>query len=325
MSMSTDRKYEACSERSRRRDEGMFGSVGQQDGVLLIEYPWPFGESWAGCDRLPEAFRERILTYRRASRETGVGLRLAVSLLKQQSRLSRNGIAFLIAVPDESDAVLYEFRLNSYDELITFDIPGVVSRAPAYDRHRRGEPLFIACTHGKRDPCCAKYGLRAYRALVDHVGDLAWQATHVGGCRFAGNVVCFPHGIYYGHVEPDEIGTTVQEFRAHRLYLDKYRGRLSLSVEADVAEYFLRLHTGVRELAQFRLLDVQHETAQRWCARFVSCTNGAIHRLHVSQTLAHYADYLSCRTAEQRSPRQYHLVKHEVLAVPVRGASEIDT
>jgi hypothetical protein len=291
--------------------------VGQQDAVLLIEYPWPFGNSWAGCEHLPGAFKERILDGRRRYRETGAGLRLSVVMLRQRSHPWSDGMAFWIAVPDASDAVLYEFRLNSYEELITFDIPGVVSRAPAYDRYLRGEPLFIACTNGKRDPCCAKYGMRAYRALVDHVGDLAWQATHVGGCRFAGNVVCFPHGIYYGHVEPDEIGTIVQEFRAHRLYLDKYRGRLGLSVEADVAEYFLRLHTGVRELAQFRLLDVQHETALRWCAQFVSCTNGAIHRLHVSQTSADYADYLSCRAVEPRSPRQYRLVTHEVLTTPV--------
>jgi hypothetical protein len=35
-----------------------------------------------------------------------------------------------MAVPDESDAALCEFRLNSYDELITFDIPGVIAHDP---------------------------------------------------------------------------------------------------------------------------------------------------------------------------------------------------
>lgn len=177
----------------------MFGSIGQRDGVLLIEYPWPFGRGWAGCDRLPTVFAERILAGRMSSHEAGVALRLSVAMIRQRSRPSSNGIAFLIAVPEESNAALYEFRLQAYQELIAFDIPGVIARAPAYDRYIREQPLFIACTNGQRDPCCAKYGMPAYKALAQHAGELAWQSTHLGGCRFAGNMACFPHGIYYGH------------------------------------------------------------------------------------------------------------------------------
>lgn len=325
MSRPENHVYDLCSERSRGRGEQRFGSVGQSDGVLLIEYPWPFGASWARCDRLPEAFRERILAYRRAYRETGAGLRLAVSLIQQRSRSSRHGIAFLIAVPHESDAVLYEFRLNSYEELIAVDIPGIVARAPVYDRHIRREPLFIACTNGKHDPCCARYGMQAYKALAGHVGELTWQATHVGGCRFAGNVVCYPHGIYYGHVAPDETGIIVQEYRRRRLYLEKYRGRLGLSLEADMAEYFLRMQTGVRELAEFQLVDVQHETENRWSARFVSRATRSLHRLQVIRTQAEYEDYLSCKATEQRRPSQYHLVTYEVLESTAQGVSKTDT
>jgi hypothetical protein len=314
MSQPADCHLRACSERSRRRGEGTFGSVGRRDVALLIEYPWPFGKSWVGCDRLPEAFMERLLEEQRRTRETGVGLRLSVAMLRQRSRPSSGGTAFWIALPDACDPVLYEFRLHSYQELIAFDIPGVVARAPVYDRYIRTEPLFIACTNGRKDPCCARYGMRAYNALVQQVGHLAWQSTHVGGCRFAGNVACFPHGIYYGHVDPDDVAPIIEEYRQRRLYLEKYRGRLGLSLEADVAEYFLRLQTGVRELAQFRLVDVQHETEERWRARFASRTTGELHRVEVNRTRANYEDYLSCQAIETRRPPCYHLVAHEVLA-----------
>jgi hypothetical protein len=100
----------------------------------LLEYPWPFGRSWAGCDRLSEAFKERILEERRRAREHGAGLRVSIAMLRQRSHPLSGGIAFWIAVPDACDPVLYEFRLHSYQELIAFDIPGVVARAPAYDR-----------------------------------------------------------------------------------------------------------------------------------------------------------------------------------------------
>jgi hypothetical protein len=316
MSRPEDCNLRACSERSRSKGERTFGSVSQQDAALLLEYPWHFGRSWVGCDRLPEAFKERIVEERRRSREHGAGLRLSVAMLRQRSRPASGGIAFWIAVPDACDPVLYEFHLNSYEELIAFDIPGVVARAPTYDRFIRADPLYIACTNGRKDPCCARYGMQAYKALVQHVGHLAWQSTHIGGCRFAGNVVCFPHGIYYGHVDPDDVAPIVEEYRQQRLYLEKYRGRLGLSLEADVAEYFLRLQTGVRELAQVRLVDVQHETEDRWSARFISRTTGEIHRVQVVRTQADYEDYLSCQATEKRRPPQYRLIQHEVLALP---------
>src|SRR5688572_3300651 len=100
MSRPADCNPRTCSERSRCRGEGTFGSVGRQDAALLLEYPWPFGRSWAGCDRVPEAFKERILEDRRCARETGTGLRVSVAMLRQRSRPSSGGIAFWIAVPD---------------------------------------------------------------------------------------------------------------------------------------------------------------------------------------------------------------------------------
>ncbi len=217
------------------------------------------------------------LQYQQIYRETRVGLRLAVSMIRQPSCLPLQDLAFFMAVPDESDAALYEFRLNSYDESITFDIPGVLARDPRYERYRCPEPLFVTCTNGRVDPCCAKNGMQVYRALVEQVGDLAWQSTHIGGCRFAGNPVCFPQGVYYGRVEPDEVATIVGAFRQQRLYLEKYRGRPSLDLEADVAEYFLRRQTGARELGQFRLIPIEHEAENCWSAQFELRSTGAIY------------------------------------------------
>lgn len=223
-------------------------------------------------------------------------------------------LAFFMAVPGESDAALCEFRLNSYDELITFDIPGVIARDPRYERYRCPEPIFVTCTNGCVDSYCAKNGMQVYRALVEQVGDLAWQSTHIGGCCFAGNLVCFPPGVYYGRVEPDEVATIVGAFRQQRLYLEKYRGRLSLDLEADVAEYFLRRQTGAREVGQFRLITIEHEAENCWSAQFELRSTGAIYSLQVVRRRADYEDYLSCKATQKQRPACYHLVKYEVLA-----------
>ena len=58
-----------------------------------------------------------------------------------------------------------------------------------------GHPLLLVCTHGIRDRCCARYGQELCRNLHGLAPDgWVWQASHVGGDRFAGNLVVLPEG-----------------------------------------------------------------------------------------------------------------------------------
>ena len=63
--------------------------------------------------------------------------------------------------------------------------------------------LHLVCTNGRHDPCCADFGRPVMRALTDAGAPDAWECSHVGGDRFAANIVCLPEGIYYGRVEPE--------------------------------------------------------------------------------------------------------------------------
>lgn len=64
-----------------------------------------------------------------------------------------------------------------------------------------GEPVpdrvLIVCTHAKRDACCARYGAPVARDLTAR-GLPVWETTHLGGDRFAANLVCLPDGTYHG-------------------------------------------------------------------------------------------------------------------------------
>ena len=62
--------------------------------------------------------------------------------------------------------------------------------------------LFAVCTHGRRDPCCAERGRPLAAALSQAFPDQTWESTHIGGDRFAGNLIAFPHGFYFGRVDP---------------------------------------------------------------------------------------------------------------------------
>jgi hypothetical protein len=88
----------------------------------------------------------------------------------------------------------------SAPELAERDLKDLAAgRAPALGAPA-GEPVFLVCTHAKRSLCCSRYGVPLARALsVRHPGQV-WETTHVGGHRFAANLVILPHGLFYGPV-----------------------------------------------------------------------------------------------------------------------------
>ena len=107
-------------------------------------------------------------------------------------------------------------------------------------------PLFLVCTHGKHDRCCAKYGRPLYDAVCEQVEDgWVWQSTHVGGDRFAGNLVVLPEGVYYGRVEPSEAWPVLEAALDGRVHLPHYRGRSCHGFPAQAAERGVREQTGL--------------------------------------------------------------------------------
>ena len=60
--------------------------------------------------------------------------------------------------------------------------------------------ILVVCTHAKRDACCARYGAPVARDLAAR-GLPVWETTHLGGDRFAANLVCLPDGTYHGMLD----------------------------------------------------------------------------------------------------------------------------
>jgi hypothetical protein len=100
--------------------------------------------------------------------------------------------------------------------------------------------LYLVCTNGRHDPCCAQLGRPVVRALREVLGETVWECSHVGGDRFAGNLVCLPDGLYYGRLGPAEALRVVQSYERGVIELAHYRGRAGDLFTVQAAEYFLR-------------------------------------------------------------------------------------
>ena len=67
---------------------------------------------------------------------------------------------------------------------------------PAYDG-----PLWLVCTNGKRDRCCAEMGRPIAGLLAQEWPEGTWETTHLGGHRFSGTLLALPSGITLGRLD----------------------------------------------------------------------------------------------------------------------------
>jgi hypothetical protein len=177
------------------------------------------------------------------------------------------------------------------------------------------ESLYLVCTHGRRDQCCARHGVAFHKTLAElpEVDGEVWQTSHLGGHRFAATAVYLPSGVQYGRLLPEEAEMLVKAHLEGEVYaMNRYRGHTRLAPPVQTGEAFLR-----QELGQFALGGVEplgHElvdkASDRWAARFRA--NHQIHRL-VLEPRTGVTRRKSCDAAEaEASPaRWYYVVRHE--------------
>lgn len=68
-----------------------------------------------------------------------------------------------------------------------------------------GPRILLVCTHGRKDVCCAVRGRPVAARAAELWPNAAWECTHTGGDRFAGNLIVLPDGACYGGLDPDDV------------------------------------------------------------------------------------------------------------------------
>lgn len=300
-----------CSELSRTADEAIFGTAGNGTDVwFVLEYPGLWGAKALEESRLsPE-----IQTHLQQAVAATPGARL--QLIKRGPEPSGERLHFFIGLSDEAAPRLYRFGLAAFDELLNLDLPGLVaalrSTPERFADRLHPEPLFLVCTNGSRDRCCAKWGVPVYLSLAARAGEQVWQTTHTGGHRFAATLICLPHGLYYGRLGPQDAAPLAASLAAGDVYrLDRYRGRSCYQQPVQAAEYYLRRETGIQALGGFAFLAAEQDGAV-WTCRFRSQGDGLIHELFVLVEESDFANPLSCSKTKTETVPQYRLLSYTV-------------
>jgi hypothetical protein len=186
-----------CAEDAESRGELLMGTASRADRFILVEFPtpWPHkaldafsADLRAELAAVCEATSAKLLLIRRPGQRTPIERRWAV--YDAQQRRSYWGVWSAEA-----------------------DLGALVEAAASAPSDRwAADPVVLVCTHARHDACCGLRGRPVAAALAQAHSDLVWECTHVGGHRFAANVVLPLDGAYYGRVEAD---TAVDVIDAH--------------------------------------------------------------------------------------------------------------
>jgi hypothetical protein len=226
-----------CSVAAELREEPLAGTASTVRAFLLLEHPGPWGVHALQDARLPDGLGDELSTRAAAS-----GVR--VLLVRRAGRSEpRHGIRVFAAFADPSDPWLEATELADIHEVHDLDVEALgAGRSPGLTP--RADPMFAVCTHGRHDSCCAERGRPVAAALAAVHPLLTWEISHIGGDRFAGNMMVLPHGLYYGRLDASAALTTAHAHLDGRLELDYLRGRSGLAMSIQAAEVDLRRHLG---------------------------------------------------------------------------------
>jgi hypothetical protein len=139
-------------------------------------------------------------------------------------------------------------RRGSVDDLAALDLEKLAAGSAPGFGSVVSEPVFLVCTHAQRNACCARFGGPLAAALGARYPGQVFQTTHVGGHRFAANLVILPHGLYYGPVGVSQAVSAIGAYEHGAVAPERYRGRAGQPKATQEAEHEVLARAGSLEL-----------------------------------------------------------------------------
>jgi hypothetical protein len=225
---------DTCAGRARAHHEPRAGTASPAVGWLLVEQPGAWGRDALTASGLDPAIGAGLAA---AAADLAVRVQTIRRPGGSASTSSPRTVVLAHAGPSPWVEVLH---LADDEALLDLDPAVCLEPDPPGLGVGPENPLYLVCTHAKRDRCCATWGRPIADTLAALHPDAAWEASHIGGHRFAGNLVVLPEGLVYGGLDVASAVRAVDLYGAGRLDLDLLRGRAALPRPAQAAEILLR-------------------------------------------------------------------------------------
>lgn len=235
-----------CALASADRGDPMLGTAFPADRVLLVEQPGGWGLGGLASSRFDRATAERLTaTFGRQ----GVRVLAIRRPGRHPAGPTLRSWAFADCRPGRQAMVWGNY--SDPAELLALDPAGLGSEPADLGDDR---PVYAVCTHGTRDMCCAIEGRPLATELARLAPGRAWECSHLGGDRFAPNLLVLPTGQLYGRI--DDPAALVAATEAGAILPDRMRGQVGLPPAGQAAVVHARRELGLLEVDAVRLLEV---------------------------------------------------------------------
>jgi len=186
-----------CSPWTKAQGVDPVGSAGTFDQLLLVEWPlpWPADvtEIPALANSAADGRARLMLVVPRADESEHDGLVRVV----HRRRVGTHRLAGVDhRVEHQAVPALLTDLLDAPDR-DHLDWPSAVGESP---------PEVLVCAHGRRDPCCGRWGTLLHAELAARRTNVrVWRCSHTGGHRFAPTAITLPDGRAWAYVDADLI------------------------------------------------------------------------------------------------------------------------
>ena len=291
-----------CYKSSLESKEAMYGTAPRVDVWFLLEYRG----HWSGKAYKDSKIPKAVKSFLNKGLEAVPNSRL--QLIKKHVNRHKQ-LKFYLAVSNEADPRLYEFKFNDYEDLLSLNIKKILKS----EKHISNEKIFILCTNGEYDRCCGKLGMPVYLDIAGGTyGTQTWETNHIGGHRFASTFVCLPDGLVYGRVREGKTAEELmKQYEEGKVNIYSYRGRSCHRNEVQAAEYYLREKTGVPEISAFIFKNLK-KGAKKYAVDFLSRSDNKTHRIKIKRDKNAVKIIKSCGDEDSSIP-QYTLLDQSKL------------
>ena len=206
-----------CATLARRRGDPMLGTAAPGRRWLLIEHPAGWARAALDSSGFTPALADLL-------QRTALEIGGRVLLVRRPGRRAHRDVTvdpLRWAVVDVDGSQRWGTWRTEADLEEAAWVLRVDGRPAAAETH---PPLLLVCTHGTHDVCCAMRGRPVAAALAAVWPEQTWECSHVGGDRFAANLLMLPDGTVYGGLDATDAVQTVRQHLAGAVSPEHLRG-----------------------------------------------------------------------------------------------------
>lgn len=282
-----------CAVASLSRGDPMPGTAAPAGGFLLLEQPGGWGRRALTSSRLNPSVGSEV-----SARAIAQGLRaLLIRRPGRQVAHPRRRWAVVSSRPGREQTWWGDFGAD--EELLSLPLDGSAGEATS-------DAFYLVCTHGRHDACCAVEGRPVAAALDRLRPGAAWECSHVGGDRFAANVLAMPHGLYYGRVSPGSAAELVAAHEAGEVLPDLLRGQTTAAPAAQAAVAHARRVLGENGIDALTPAGTIHLGGGRWQVRLRRSPRNLI--ATVQATAGTESGLLTCHALNPAHPPAFEVL-----------------